>query len=637
MTSSTINNGEAGSSVRAKLNANFAAHDTRDEQFQRAVVSNQGGAVAFMFDDGYQSNYLNALPIFKKYGFAATLAVETAFVSANYGGNPLFPMCTPSQLRELIEAGWEVCNHPALNLAHTEAQMVTAVRAENQLLLDYLTGAKNAPGGTAGSVTHPQYTAYPIETAVYQGGARNATSDLAYRYVFDKVRSINGPVATRGDYLYVMNQAQERQMGVSAFPIDTSVNPIAKILAFIEAVAQTNSQAILYGHDTPVAYLGSSPPSILRDELETILKRCQELGVAVVPLRNLYKANAVADKRFDNSSGAFAARAGDTADFVTSDTLHGAARAVRLISSAGVGNDNTYYTTESFTVEPFCRYKVTIRYKIDVDLTLVGGTGNRNHGLNLSLVTQCGNTAGDAAGAYTINQLVLNTAASRLPYQVTSGYGVSEWTLITGWGSQANFKASLYNCSGQVLIGAIYIEKMESLIAMPLNGTSTFNTSLGRLIYLPTAGLSALRGWKWDIRVSAAPIVSSATYNYGQADSNNVTPSNGQTCYVCGLGLNLFAGQSGKLATWNGSAWVFTAIPAGTFFLVSNMQGVANVYVRHIRAVNDGAPEFRTTKANIWYDPPIIQEGAGFFYVFNESGLRNDAFSWYARPVSLAY
>ena len=82
-------------------------------------------------------------------------------------------------------------------LTDTEAQMVTAAKAENKLLLDYLTGAKVVPN-TPGTVTNPEYASYPIDTAVLQGGARNATSDLAFRYLYNKVRSINGPIADRG-------------------------------------------------------------------------------------------------------------------------------------------------------------------------------------------------------------------------------------------------------------------------------------------------------------------------------------------------------------------------------------------------------------------------------------------------------
>lgn len=594
-------------------------------------ASSRGGVVAFVFDDGYQSNYVNALPLFRKYGFAATLAIEIDKVSTSYGSDPAYPVCTPANLREMVDAGWEICNHPNLNLADSEAQMVTAARAENQLLVDYLTGAKVAPGGAPGGVTHPQYLGYRVETAVLRGGARNATSDAAYRFLFDKVRSIAGAVASRGDYLHSFARHQERRMGCTAYVVDTTNRPLQDSLAFIESVAQTGAQAIIYAHDTPLTVVGITP-YILASELETLLKRCHELGVAVVPLGYLYRGNAVYDKSFENSTGSFTARTGDTAAFTTSDTLHGAARAVELVSSAGVANDVTQYTTRTFVCEPFCRYKVSIRYKIDVALTLVGGTGNRNHGLNVTLLADAGNTAGDSAGLHLAREMVLNDAAARLPYDVTTGYGTYEVTLCTGYGSQASVRVSLINCTGAIKIGAIYAEKGESLLSLPLSGVSTFNASLGRQIYLPDVAGSGARGWKWRVEVSAAAIASAATYDYAFADPANIAaPTAGQTCYVIGTGVGAFATHSGKLATYNGTTWSFAVIAPGTFFKVNNCQGTLNVYIRHMRSSTEGAPQFEISKTALVEDAPFFFEADE--KVYNASGLRTDAFSWCAYPV----
>lgn len=599
------------------------------------AAASRGGVIALMFDDGYQSNHSFALPILAQYGFAATLAVESQYIGATTYGGGFYTMCTASNLRDLVDAGWEVCNHPALVLANTEAQMVTAARTENELIVDVLTGAKVMPGNVPAAVTHPQYEDYPIETAVLQGGARNATSDLAFRFLFDKVRSIPGAVATSGDYLMTYAQHQERQMGCTAFVIDTTAASLVQSLAFIEGVAQTGARAILYAHHTPSsAPGGGAAPYILASELETLMRRCHELGVQVVPLRNLYRANAIADKTFEDSTGSFSARVGDTAGFVTVDTLHGATRAVELVSSAGVANTNTYYQTANFVCEPFTRYKITIRHKIDVDLALTGGVGNRNHGLNVGLLTTAGNTAQDGGGQHEANNWIQNDAVSRIPYLATTGYGSYEVTLCTGNGTQASVKCSLYACTGTAKIGAIYVEKMESLLALPLTGTNTFNTSLGRAIFLPAGLPTGARGYKWDVRIVAAPIdFGGTTLTYAANDPAAIgAPVNGDTCYVTGPGVGAFAGRGGQIATYNGAAWAtFGAATNGTVYLVSTFMGSANFYVRHIAPGGTSAPVFEVSKAASFEDPGFYKESSGS--VFNKSGLRSDAFTWYARPV----
>lgn len=59
--------------------------------------------IVITFDDGYKDNYTNALPILRKFGFAATV-----FVTAGQDG-PVF--LTRDEMRELLEAGWEIESH----------------------------------------------------------------------------------------------------------------------------------------------------------------------------------------------------------------------------------------------------------------------------------------------------------------------------------------------------------------------------------------------------------------------------------------------------------------------------------------------------------------------------------------------
>lgn len=627
--------GAQQTTVQNQLDTN----DVRLGQLQKSFVAQRGGVIAFMFDDGYASNYTYALPIFRKYGMAATIAVEVDKVGANYNGNPDYPVCTAEQLRELVRAGWEVTNHPALTLTDTESVMVSKAQAENTLLVEYLTGEKIAPNAQPGTLTYPEFVGYPVETAVYRGGARNATSDLAYRYVFDKVRSINGAEVASGNHLYAFGTSSERTTQMSAFPADTTSTPLERIISFVESVAQTRSTAILYGHDTPQSAPGSPiAPYILEAELEQVLKRCHDLGVAVVPLRDLYQGNAIRDSRFELSLGTFNARSGDTAGFITNDTLNGGSRAVQLVSSASVSNQNTRYTTTVFACEPFCRYRIRVRYKIDTDLD-IGGAGNWNHGMWVVLNTDEGNTVGNAAGSHTNRDIAGNdptpTGPNRVPYQATSGWGETAPILITGNGSVASVSIALVSCIGTVKVGQIIAERLGSIIDIPYSGSNTFNTSAGRVLYLPGTGGSAARAWTWQVDIQAPPITHTATYNFAATDPALFTPTTGTTCFVLPTATGAFAGQDGKLATYSGSTWSFANIPAGTMFLVSNFNSVANRYVRMLVPPLSpyGPPQYFVTASSLIEDPGFMN--AANTQVFNRSGLRSDTFTWRARPVPL--
>jgi hypothetical protein len=602
-----------------------------------ALPMQKGGVIAFMFDDGYASNYTYALPIFKKYGMAATIAVEVDKVGANYNGNPAYPVCNPDQLRELVRNGWEVTNHPALVLTDTEAVMVSKAQAENTLLVQYLTGEKLAPNAQPGSLTYPEFVGYPVETAVYRGGARNATSDLAYRYVFDKVRSINGSEAASGNHLYVFGSGAERTTQMSALIADTTNTSLSSVLAFVKGVAQTRSTAILYAHDTPQS-VPSSPiaPYILASELDQLLSACHELGVAVVPIRNLYQGNAVRDSRFELSTGTFGARPGDSSAFITTDTLNGGSRAVQLVSSASVSNLNTRYVTQQIVCEPFSRYRVRVRYKIDTDLD-IGGVENFNSGMVIFLNTLEGNTIGTQSYGFsneTVARFDANpTGPKRVPYQATSGWAETAPILITGNGALANITISLFGCIGTVKIGQIIVERLGNLNDIGLSGTNTFNASGGRAIPLGTGNDSAQRDWEWKVDVYAPPIQSSATYNFAANNPAMFSPTTGTTCFVLPTASGAFAGQEGKLATYSGSAWSFSNIAAGTMFLVSNYNGTANLYVRLLEvSTGYGDPVFIVTRSQRIDDPAFYNTANSS--VYSTSGLRTDTFTWYARPVA---
>lgn len=86
--------------------------------------------VILTFDDGFADFYEEALPMLKRYGFAATLYVATGFVNGTsrwlqHEGEANRPMLTWDQLREISASGIECGSH-----SHTHPQLDTLSPAE---------------------------------------------------------------------------------------------------------------------------------------------------------------------------------------------------------------------------------------------------------------------------------------------------------------------------------------------------------------------------------------------------------------------------------------------------------------------------------------------------------------------------
>ena len=86
--------------------------------------------VAISFDDGYDDDYANALPILRRYGYVATAYVISGRIRAT---NPPGTFLTPAHVAALAAAGWEIGDHtvshlelPALAPAFRHAQVMGA-------------------------------------------------------------------------------------------------------------------------------------------------------------------------------------------------------------------------------------------------------------------------------------------------------------------------------------------------------------------------------------------------------------------------------------------------------------------------------------------------------------------------------
>ncbi len=91
--------------------------------------------VLLTFDDGYQNNATDALPILKEFGFRATLYVVTNTVEGDNrwhdpSSETRIPMASWAQLKDLQKAGWEIGSH---TLNHPRLHKIDLKQVEKEL------------------------------------------------------------------------------------------------------------------------------------------------------------------------------------------------------------------------------------------------------------------------------------------------------------------------------------------------------------------------------------------------------------------------------------------------------------------------------------------------------------------------
>ncbi|MDE1920770.1 MAG: polysaccharide deacetylase family protein [Candidatus Omnitrophica bacterium] len=86
---------------------NIPLEEPKDNIYLADFPENKKMAISFMFDDGERDSYVNALPIFEKYGYRATFPIIAGFTGEN--SDPFWGSW--AQWRDAANRGFEIANH----------------------------------------------------------------------------------------------------------------------------------------------------------------------------------------------------------------------------------------------------------------------------------------------------------------------------------------------------------------------------------------------------------------------------------------------------------------------------------------------------------------------------------------------
>ncbi len=125
----------------------------------RGVPLGPGKPIVLTFDNGYESQYANALPVLKQLGWVADENIQLTGLPPSQGG------LSDAQVRALVAAGWELDTQ---GISHADLVTLDAAQLQYQV-------------ATARQILRSRY-GVPVEWFCYPSGHYNAT-------VIDAVRA----------------------------------------------------------------------------------------------------------------------------------------------------------------------------------------------------------------------------------------------------------------------------------------------------------------------------------------------------------------------------------------------------------------------------------------------------------------
>jgi peptidoglycan/xylan/chitin deacetylase (PgdA/CDA1 family) len=132
--------------------------DQLEAYWKRGVPLGPGKPIVLTFDNGYRSQYLNALPVLQRLHWIADENIQLAGLPESQGG------LTPPQVKGLIDAGWELDTQ---GISHADLVALTPSELHYQV-------------ATARQMLQRQYHV-PVNWFCYPSGHYNATVIAAVR------------------------------------------------------------------------------------------------------------------------------------------------------------------------------------------------------------------------------------------------------------------------------------------------------------------------------------------------------------------------------------------------------------------------------------------------------------------------
>jgi peptidoglycan/xylan/chitin deacetylase (PgdA/CDA1 family) len=143
------------------------------------------GLVGITFDDGYVNIATHAIPELLRHGFTATMFIISGLIGGTneWDGEPVWPLMTADQLREVASAGMEIGSHSVshVRLAELDAERVKAEVGDSREALSELIGRP------------VRGFAYPYGSM--NGSVRQAVREVGYEYAC----AVQAPLAVAGE------------------------------------------------------------------------------------------------------------------------------------------------------------------------------------------------------------------------------------------------------------------------------------------------------------------------------------------------------------------------------------------------------------------------------------------------------